>query len=85
MKKSVSSSAARSGDVEEEVSEGASLDWRPEGRGRGILAAGEESTLDQSDFLFGSSEGRSLITSGYISAWGDAAGDLAAGRWGRRG
>lgn len=56
MKKSVSSSAARSGDVEEEVSEGASLERRAEGRMRGILVAREESVLEgQFDFLFGSS------------------------------
>jgi hypothetical protein len=59
MKKSVSSSTARSGDVEDEVSDGASLESRAEGRGReGILAGGEEEGSGfevQFDFLFGSS------------------------------
>jgi len=41
MKKSVSSSAARSGEVEDEVSEGASLENRAENRGRGITTAAD--------------------------------------------
>ena len=59
MKKSVSSSTARSGDVEDEVSDGASLESRADGRGQeGILAGREEEGLGfevQFDFLFGSS------------------------------
>lgn len=42
MKKSVSSSAARSGDVEVEDSEGASLENRAAGRMRGILKGKEK-------------------------------------------
>jgi hypothetical protein len=43
MKKSVSSSAARSGDVDPEVSEGAALGDRPVCRSRGAILAERES------------------------------------------
>jgi hypothetical protein len=43
MKKSVSSSAARSGDVDPEVSEGAALGDRPFCRSRGAILTGKDS------------------------------------------
>lgn len=53
MKKSVSSSAARSGDVDPEVSEGAALGDRPATRGRGIFVADTGVAVgDRFDILF---------------------------------